>query len=105
MNENQPSAISLQLSAKPTLSLLTADSSIHRSAFIVLRCLSEVFLDNRTPRRQIIAEDVFIVLSILALWPTILGWDHVIYEIIKYAALAGLVLIFIRRLKRYQDRR
>jgi len=61
-------------------------------------------LDIRTRRRQIIAEDVFIILSILALWPTILGWDHVIYDLLKYAALAGLVLIFIRRLRRYRDR-
>ncbi len=61
-------------------------------------------MDIRTRRRQIIAEDVFIILSILALWPTILGWDHVIYDLLKYAALAGLVLIFIRRLRRYRDR-
>jgi hypothetical protein len=61
-------------------------------------------LDIRTRRRQIIAEDVFIILSILALWPTILGWDHVIYDLLRYAALAGLVLIFIRRLRRYRDR-
>jgi hypothetical protein len=61
-------------------------------------------LDTRTRRRQIIAEDVFIILSILALWPTILGWDHVVYDLLRYAALAGLVLIFIRRLKRYRDR-
>ena len=61
-------------------------------------------MDNRIRRRQIILEDAFIVLSILALWPTILGWDHLIYELLKYGALAGLVLIFIRRIQRYKDR-
>lgn len=61
-------------------------------------------MDTRTRRRQIVAEDVFIILSILALWPTILGWDHLVYDLLRYAALAGLVLIFIRRLKRYRDR-
>ncbi|OGG45935.1 MAG: hypothetical protein A3F84_20570 [Candidatus Handelsmanbacteria bacterium RIFCSPLOWO2_12_FULL_64_10] len=61
-------------------------------------------MDTRTRRRQVIAEDVFIILSILALWPSILGWDHMVYDLLKYGALAGLVLIFIRRLKRYKDR-
>ena len=68
------------------------------------RPYEEVPLDTRTRRRQVIAEDVFIILSILALWPSILGWDHMVYDLLKYGALAGLVLIFIRRLKRYKDR-
>ena len=62
-------------------------------------------MDNRTNRRRIILEDTFIILSILALWPTILGWDSPIYDLLKYGALAGLVYIFIRRLRRYKDRR
>lgn len=61
-------------------------------------------MDDRTRRRHILLEDAFIILSILALWPSILGWDHVVYDLMKYAALAGLILIFIRRLRRYRDR-
>ncbi|MSS73972.1 MAG: hypothetical protein EXS64_21175 [Candidatus Latescibacteria bacterium] len=61
-------------------------------------------MDNPTRRRHILIEDAFIILSILALWPAILGWDHIVYDLMKYAALAGLVLIFIRRRKRYKDR-
>ena len=61
-------------------------------------------MDKRTRSRQILLEDAFIILSILALWPSILGWDHPIYDLLKYGALVGLVLIFIRRMKRYKDR-
>ena len=61
-------------------------------------------MENRTERRQIIVEDIFIILSILALWPLILGWDEAVFQALKYIALAGLVYIFIRRLRRYKGR-
>ena len=61
-------------------------------------------MENRTERRQIILEDIFIILSILALWPMILGWDEAVFQALKYITLAGLVYIFIRRLRRYKGR-
>ena len=50
-------------------------------------------------------EDLFILLSIFALWPTILGWDGLVWESLKYLALVGLVWIFLRRVNRYRERR
>jgi hypothetical protein len=50
-------------------------------------------------------EDIFILVCILVLWPVILGWNHLIYEILLYAALAGLVWIFYRRIKRFHQAR
>ena len=61
-------------------------------------------MKNRTERRQIIIEDIFIIISILALWPMILGWDEAVFQALKYISLAGLVYIFIRRLRRYKGR-
>ncbi len=49
-------------------------------------------------------EDLFILLSILALWPVILGWEGWVWVILKYLAVAGLVWIFARRVRRYQRR-
>ena len=62
-------------------------------------------MDNLTRRRHIIIEDAFIILSILSLWPSILGWEGLFYDLLKYGALAGLILIFIRRVKRYGERK
>ena len=50
-------------------------------------------------------EDIFILLCILVIWPVILGWNHLIYEILLYVALAGLVWIFIRRIRRFRQAR
>ena len=50
-------------------------------------------------------EDAFILLCILTLWPVILGWNHLIYEILLYVALTGLVAIFYRRIKRFRQAR
>lgn len=47
-------------------------------------------------------EDLFILLCILALWPVILGWDEPVYEFALYVALAGLLVIFFRRVKRFR---
>ena len=49
-------------------------------------------------------EDLFILLSIFALWPVILGWEGWVWEVLKYLAVAGLVWIFVRRVRRYQRR-
>ena len=53
----------------------------------------------------LIVEDAFIILCIGALWPGILGWQHDIWDLVQYVALAGLVWILIRRIGRYRDRR
>jgi Flp pilus assembly protein TadB len=50
-------------------------------------------------------EDAFILVCILTLWPVILGWTGVIYEVAMYVALAGLVFIFIRRMMRFRAAR
>ncbi len=50
-------------------------------------------------------EDAFIIASIAALWPSILGWDGWLWEVLKYGAVIGLVWIFIRRRRRYQVRK
>lgn len=49
-------------------------------------------------------EDLFILLSIFALWPSILGWQGWVWEILKYVAVVGLIWIFTRRVRRYQLR-
>ncbi|MDP6779338.1 MAG: hypothetical protein QGI83_21470 [Candidatus Latescibacteria bacterium] len=49
-------------------------------------------------------EDLFILLSIFALWPTILGWNGWIWESLKYVAVVGLIWIFVRRVSRYRSR-
>ncbi|MEW6753991.1 MAG: hypothetical protein AB1505_23880 [Candidatus Latescibacterota bacterium] len=59
--------------------------------------------DSSQGRRARLAEDLFIILCILSLWPVILGWRHPVYQFILYLALAGLVVIFFRRLKRFRD--
>ena len=55
------------------------------------------------PQKKVrLYEDIFIVLCILSLWPVILGWDDPVYEFALYVALAGLLVIFFRRMKRFQ---
>ncbi len=49
-------------------------------------------------------EDAFIIISIFALWPVILGWDGWVWEVLKYAAAGGWIWIFTRRVKRYKER-
>ncbi len=49
-------------------------------------------------------EDLFILLSLFALWPVILGWEGWVWEVLKYLAVAGLIWIFARRMRRYQRR-
>ena len=50
-------------------------------------------------------EDAFILLSVLALWPGILGWQGAVWEMLKYAAVVGLIWIFMRRMGRYRRRK
>lgn len=55
------------------------------------------------PQKKVrLYEDIFIVLCILSLWPVILGWDEPVYEFALYVALAGLLVIFFRRMKRFR---
>ena len=48
-------------------------------------------------------EDIFIILCILSLWPVILGWQQPVYEAVLYLALVGLVVILVRRIRRFRD--
>ncbi len=55
------------------------------------------------PQKKVrLYEDIFIILCILALWPVILDWEEPIYEFALYVALAGLLVIFFRRVKRFR---
>ena len=50
-------------------------------------------------------EDVFIIISIFSLWPVILGWQGILYQAILYRALIGLLIIFVRRVRRFKQAR
>ena len=52
----------------------------------------------------VLLEDAFLIVSIAALWPGILGWEGTIWTVVQVAALAGLVWILVRRVRRYQVR-
>jgi hypothetical protein len=56
-------------------------------------------------KRGRIFEDIFIILCILSLWPTILHWRHPFFEYLLYVALIGLIIILFRRLKRFRQAR
>lgn len=56
-------------------------------------------------KKSRLIEDVFILVSIFALWPVVLGWEGFIYELVLYTALAGLVYIFYRRIQRFRAAR
>ena len=49
-------------------------------------------------------EDLFILLSVFALWPGILGWEGAVWQYLQYAAVVGLVWILVRRVNRYRQR-
>lgn len=64
--------------------------------------------DGQAPdegRRGRFIEDIFILLCVLSLWPVILGWQHIAYEVLLYGALIGLVVILIRRARRFSQAR
>ena len=54
--------------------------------------------EKRSPAR--LAEDIFILVCIFTLWPKILGWRGIFFDALLYIALIGLVIIFVRRIKR-----
>ena len=51
-------------------------------------------------KRIRLAEDIFILVCIFSLWPVVLGWKGAVYQAILYAALIGLVAVFVRRVRR-----
>ena len=60
--------------------------------------------DNGQKKSKLI-EDLFILLCIISLWPVVLGWTETIYQYLLYIALAGLVWIFVRRIRRFHEAR
>ncbi|MFH1567812.1 MAG: hypothetical protein ABIL09_07405 [Gemmatimonadota bacterium] len=57
--------------------------------------------EPRDPGRKVrLLEDLFILVSVLSLWPVLLGWRGPLYQALLYLALAGLIFVFIRRLRR-----
>ena len=62
-------------------------------------------MDEQRTKLAMALEDVFILVSVFALWPGILGWQGVVWDILKYAAVAGLIWILVRRVGRYRTRR
>lgn len=65
--------------------------------------MSELPPGDRVPRNW--GEDIFIILCIGSLWPTIAGWTDPIYEFVLYGALIGLGVIFFRRVRRLRQAR
>ena len=61
--------------------------------------------DSKRDKRIRLLEDIFILICIVSLWPVVLGWQGAVYEAILYVALAGLVLIFYRRMNRFRRAR
>ena len=61
--------------------------------------------DSKHEKKSKLIEDLFILICIVSLWPVVLGWTEMIYQYLLYLALAGLVYIFIRRIRRFQAAR
>ena len=61
--------------------------------------------EEQREKRHKLIEDLFILICIVSLWPVVLGWTEPIYQYLLYAALAGLVFIFVRRIRRFHDAR
>lgn len=59
------------------------------------------------PKRTTVTviEDIFILLCIPVLWPTIMGWQAPIYALLRVVALAGLIWIFVRRVRAIRAQR
>ena len=60
--------------------------------------------DEENKRLGMALEDLFILLSVFALWPGILGWEGALWQYVQYAAVVGLVWILVRRVNRYRTR-
>lgn len=61
--------------------------------------------EEKREKRHKLIEDIFILLCIASLWPVVLGWTEPIYQYLLYVALAGLIFIFVRRIRRFHDAR
>ena len=61
--------------------------------------------DEATDKRGRLFEDIFIILCIPTLWPVVMGWSDPIYHYPIYAALAGLIFVFFRRMRRFRQAR
>lgn len=61
--------------------------------------------EEQREKRHKLLEDLFILLCIASLWPVVLGWTEPIYQYSLYAALAGLIFIFVRRIRRFHAAR
>ena len=61
--------------------------------------------DSSKEKKSKLIEDIFTLLCIISLWPVVLGWTEAIYQYLLYIALAGLVYIFIRRIRRFHAAR
>jgi hypothetical protein len=63
-------------------------------------------MEEEVPKKRfgMAVEDAFIILSVFALWPGILGWEGIVWQVLKYAAVAGLIWILVRRVNRYRQR-
>ena len=61
--------------------------------------------EEQREKRHKLIEDIFILLCIASLWPVVLGWTESIYQYLLYAALAGLIFIFVRRIRRFHAAR
>ena len=60
-------------------------------------------MEEEKKRFGMALEDLFILLSVVALWPGILGWEGVVWQYLQYAALVGLVWFLVRRVSRYRN--
>ena len=61
--------------------------------------------DSKEEKKGTRIEDLFILLCIISLWPVVLGWTEAVYQYLLYLALAGLVYIFFRRMRRFHAAR
>ncbi len=61
--------------------------------------------DSDRTRLWMALEDLFILVSVFALWPGILGWQGTVWEVVRYGAVIGLVWILVRRVNRYRGKR
>lgn len=50
-------------------------------------------------------EDIFVLLSVITLWPVVMGWNHPVYQATLYLALIGLLIVLVRRVKRFNRAR
>ncbi len=64
--------------------------------------------DIEPPKRQSFArgewwEWLLVFLAIAALWPTIMRWEGIWWDLALWAALAAMIWVFIRRSRRIKE--